>query len=208
MYVRPYESPQMTAQSLTISATVREKVTSLDTSRNEILQIVGHIRPRLVRFARRFVAHGEFGMDAEDLVHMALESFCRAVRKGRYDSVDDATAVWRCVATIVRNKAFDSYRRDRTRKRRCGCPLPADQLDFLPTKAEADPAQLASNREQLDVFQERLRPSLQKLLQYKIEGYKTAELAKVLAVSDRTVQRWLQEIRKSYLKHLRVNAVN
>jgi RNA polymerase sigma-70 factor (ECF subfamily) len=134
--------------------------------------------------------------DLEDLVQSVFGSFFRAARQGHYD-LPAGEELWRIFLVIALNKIraravyHQAAKRD---QRRCaGNDRFAWALANLPDEQAAQTSlQLA-----IDEALEGLPPEQRLLVQMRLEGYEVGEMAQRLGRSNRTVERLLQQARKT-----------
>ncbi len=154
----------------------------------EVRLVVRRQLPRLLR--SRF--------DSIDFLQSVWGSFFQQVREGNAQFEDSQHLVG-FLASVARNKVVDEYRQAGSAKRDLKREVPlwndADQPREVATAA-ATPSQVL---EALDVF-ERLRQMLpesrREILDLKAGGLTTREIGERLDLSERTVQRVLEELRQ------------
>lgn len=170
------------------------------TTRNdqEVQSMLRRFIPRMRALARKRLSGSSTGAaDEEDIVQAALDSFCKAVRDGRYQAIGNDESLWKCLATITRNKVIDHQRHESRRSARSSQESEI-ALSTL-SRCDDDPVQIAMAKEQLAQLRARLRKiSLQKLLDQKVAGYTNIELAQSFCVTTRTIERWMVEIREAF----------
>jgi DNA-directed RNA polymerase specialized sigma24 family protein len=167
---------------------------------------------RLVQLASaRLPAHARRVFDEEDIALSAFHSFCDRVGRGQFPELTDRDDLWRLLATITSRKAIHVLRHQNRAKRGGGQVLgesalmggggggtdaPGDGIaGFLsrePTPEDA--ARFADDCAQL--FHKLEDDTLKQIAQRRLEGHESAEIARELGVSTRTIDRKLRLIRE------------
>jgi DNA-directed RNA polymerase specialized sigma24 family protein len=163
-------------------------------------KLVGLARTRLGNTPRRV-------SDEEDVALSAFKSFFEGVAKGRFPQLNDRTDLWRVLVRITACKAVDQINHGRRKKRRpTGAALQGESA-FAGLEGgiaqvvgdEPTPAFAAQVAEEYAWLLDRLdKPDLRLVAQWKLEGYTNAEIATRLACAERTVERKLDLIRKTW----------
>jgi DNA-directed RNA polymerase specialized sigma24 family protein len=150
-------------------------------------QLLAFIRKKFKNFPRRM-------SDEEDVVLQAFNSFFHKVEDGRFPALDDRDSLWRLLIVMGSQKAIDCMRIENALKRQ--------QIELQP--------RLEPSHEELTMMAdlwERLMHSLgadaqgqalQQIAIWKMENYTNAEIAAKLDVTERTVERKLELIRKTW----------
>ncbi|MBI5759603.1 MAG: RNA polymerase subunit sigma-70 [Planctomycetales bacterium] len=146
--------------------------------------------------------------DEEDVVAAAFDAFYRAASQGHYPDLLDRNALWRVLLTITANKALDLIRSEKCEVRGGGRVLGESALggaDSFESDAgfrnliseEPTPEFVALVAEN---FQRRLQvlddEVLRSVALLKLQGYLSREIAEMLEVSERAIERKLSLIRK------------
>jgi DNA-directed RNA polymerase specialized sigma24 family protein len=147
--------------------------------------------------------------DEEDVALSALDSFCRAVERGRFPEQLRRDRLWRLLVTITLRKAHNVRRDERRLKRGGGQVLGEakwfDTADSAGAEAgleqvvsrEPTPELAAQLAEECRRLLGRLNDAtLQTLALLKMEGYTNHEVATRLGCALRTVERKLRLIRQ------------
>lgn len=154
----------------------------------EVRLVVRRQLPRLLR--SRF--------DSLDFLQSVWGSFFRRVRGGPAE-FDDSRHLVAFLARAAKNKVIDEYRRAASRK--------ADMHREEPLWADGDrprdladggdtASQLAEAREAFGKLRDLLPEDRHALLELKAEGLSSREIGQRLGVSERTVQRVLEDLRR------------
>jgi RNA polymerase sigma-70 factor (ECF subfamily) len=140
-------------------------------------------------------------LDAEDVVQSAFRSFFDGLRQGQYD-LPDRGDLWRLLVSITLHKVYRQARRhsagkrDLDRERPLGdaperWPVAVQQLAEEPTPAEA-----TALAEEVEVLLGGLSPVQREVAELRLQGHTQNEIAEVVRRSQRTVRRWLEEIKQ------------
>jgi RNA polymerase sigma-70 factor (ECF subfamily) len=134
--------------------------------------------------------------DSLDFLQSVWGSFFHRVRTGPTDIEDEPNLV-AFLAWAARNKVVDEYRRAASRKQDMRREEPlwcGDQPRELMDKLES-PSQVAEARELLERLQDLVPKDRQRVLELKAEGYSSREIGAQLGISERTVQRLIEDLR-------------
>lgn len=152
---------------------------------------------RLVRSRLQQSVRSRF--DAEDVVNSAFRSFFMRLSDGRF-VLPDTGGLWPLLAQIAihklhRSTEFHLRQRRRASAEAAGGPdTSADNFDARDFHRFGGDDELIL-REELDWLAEKLPEAAMHAVRLSIEGYSHQEVADTLAVSDRTVRRYLSETR-------------
>jgi RNA polymerase sigma factor (sigma-70 family) len=129
--------------------------------------------------------------DLDDIAQKSLISLSKAIRLYR-----QGAAVFPWFSTIVRNRARDFVRREFHTRSNGPRPefVPLDRSAFLIPAASDDVDELLGIGE----FASDLPPELQHVLELSLEGYRTGEIAELVAVPVRQVREWKKELCAEY----------
>lgn len=148
------------------------------------------VRRRLPRLLRsRF--------DSFDFLQSVWASFFHQVRTGPTDLYEEQNLV-AFLAWAARNKVVDEYRRASAQGRdiRREEPLWADGGQPRELVATGDsPSALAEGREAFDRLAELLPEQRRRVLELKAEGFSCREIGAQVGLSERTVQRLIEDLR-------------
>ncbi len=170
----------------------------------------GRYFPELVRLARQKLRGVPCrAADEEDVAVSAMESFFKAAEKGRFPDLADRDDLWRLLLRITARKVIDLLRHETRQRRGGGCVLGESGL-ASPESGEVPnglaevmgddptPAFAATVAEQCRRLLDMLSADQQTVAVAKMQGYQNKEIAKQLGCSERTVERFLQLIRKKW----------
>ncbi len=163
--------------------------------------------PRLSAIARqRFDADRDPVYGAEDAAASVIHLLCRGARNGRFSDVGTRDDLWRLLVAATRRKVIDRVRHEHAAKRGGGDVKVLDacfgtaQLIAAP---DPTPETLCMIDEQLSVLLSQLRDdTFRRIALWKLEGYSNREVASMLDVSERTVERKLKLIRSDWEKEV------
>lgn len=149
--------------------------------------------------------------DEEDVALSALDSFFRAVEKGRFPDLEDRDGLWRLLSWITQRKAVDAVRR--TLKQKSGGGQVRGESKFL-DKGEIGGLEQAARHDLSPFLAIMVADECRHLLKQldddqlsqmalaKLEGYTNDEIAARQDCSIRTVERRLQLIRRKWESYL------
>ncbi len=158
---------------------------------------------RMQRLAERNISQKlAVRIDAEDVVQSACRTFFRRVGKGQL-SVATSDQLWNLMCAIVllktRQVARFHFRDKRTLSREVSsAPVVESGSDvgFQPASSEPSPADAAEFADELNRLLRDLEPEMQQVVQLKLEGYTNTEIGDQMAISERTVRRHIQAVRR------------
>ncbi len=173
--------------------------------RRYVNRLIGLVRDKLSqRFASR--------MDAEDVVQSAYRSFFGGLGNGEF-TVERTDELWGLLAAITMHKLYrkvafhNAKRRSVQREQPAGAENVLDEfpqlIAELPTPAEA-----VEVVEELDHVMNRLPPLERRVLELRLEGYSSTEIADRIHRSDRTVRRAMEKLRDEFQRRLVANSSN
>ena len=164
---------------------------------------------RLVHLARKKLdGLPRRAADEEDVALSAMHSFCRAVAAGRYPQLQDRDDLWKLLVTITSHKAIAQFRRQCAEKRGGGHVrgesvfVGSGEADDNPgidavLGHEPTPELAAMMAETCEVLLQRLGDeSLRQLALLKLQGYTSAEIAAQFGITERSIERKLERVRK------------
>jgi RNA polymerase sigma-70 factor (ECF subfamily) len=161
----------------------RELLTRYET---KVRLVVRRQLPRLLR--SRF--------DSLDFLQSVWGSFFHKIRTGQND-LDEEQNLITFLAWAARNKVIDEYRRAVTQKQ------DVKREERLETRKDKEvclaagdtPSQLAKARETYDRLRDFLPEDRRVIVELKASGYSCREIGDRLGISERTVQRVLEDLR-------------
>lgn len=156
----------------------------------EVRLVVRRQLPRILR--TRF--------DSLDFLQSVWGSFFHRVRTGPgLTEFHDPRHLVAFLARAAKNKVIDEYRRAASQKQdmRREEPLWVDEAHPRDLADGADsPSELAQAHETLDKLRELLPEERRALLELKAEGLSSKEIGERLGISERTVQRVIEDLRR------------
>ncbi|MBY0398625.1 MAG: RNA polymerase subunit sigma-70 [Thermoleophilia bacterium] len=170
---------------------------------------------RLVRLARSRLKPAAGGLapagfDEEDVALSAFHTFCRMASDGRFPRLDDRDDLWRLLVTLTARKAANQ-RKAALRKKRGGGQVLDEAaingrddagLDALAQVVGDEPtpefaAMVAEEfRRLLGVLR---KPEFVTIALRKFEGHTNAEIAREFGCVERTIERKLDIIRRTWI---------
>lgn len=165
--------------------------------------------PRVVNLARtRLQVRYRRMADEEDVAVSVFQSLVDGVEAGRFPELSNRENLWRLLAVITSRKAVDRVQHE-NRQKRGGGNVRGDSI-FLDDTAEAggfarfaadDPApdMALDLAERADAMLDALpTEEHRRIAELRLEGYENAEIAELLELNVRTVQRRLEDIRDEW----------
>src|SRR4051812_21028485 len=154
----------------------------------EVRLVVRRQLPRLLR--SRF--------DSLDFLQSVWGSFFRRVRTGPAD-FEDSRHLVAFLARAAKNKVIDEYRRAGSQKQDMHREEPIYAEGNRPRDLAADidtPSEVAQAREVFGRLRDLLPEDRRTILELKAEGLSSREIGERIGVSERTVQRVLEDLRR------------
>lgn len=148
---------------------------------------------RLTQLARtRLSAKLSRRVDADDVVQSAYRSFFIAARGDRF-ALQASGDLWKLLARITLHKLYRQAAHHTADKRAMQReqPLADDGGDAEPSAEEA-----VAIADQIEELMRRLDPTLRHVLELRLQGRSTREIANEIDKTDRTVRRMLGTIRR------------
>ncbi len=171
---------------------------------------------QLRRFARRKL--GDFPRDVADSEDIALNVFtslCRGVKAGRFPQLDSREDLWRILIALTRHKAVDFIRAETSQKKGGGKRRSFSVLPGNPSSAaisqpqdfaakEPGPDDLVLLDDQLHYLMAQLPDeTFRRIARLKIELCTVPEIAELIDVAPRTIERKLRLIRQIWAAELK-----
>jgi eukaryotic-like serine/threonine-protein kinase len=135
--------------------------------------------------------------DGDDVVQSALKSFFVRAGDGEF-YVDQPGDLWRLLATITMRKLSRSSAYHQAAKRDARRDANFEVADFGLEQALAHdpmPAEAAAAAEEVLWIMKRVPVETRQALQLRLQGYEAQEIARQLNRSERTIRRWMDEVR-------------
>jgi RNA polymerase sigma factor (sigma-70 family) len=194
-------------EMLSIDASVTNWLRKLEAGHDQAAQELWNVFfERLVLLAQQRMRASPLGVaDAEDVALSAFASFCLGVQKQRFPELKDRNSLWRLLVSITLRKLMH-MQRDQNRQKRGGdfrqIPHVNDSSNG-PTEIEQiisrepTPEIAAQLAEQYDRWMRALdSEELVRLAQWKLEGFTNSEIAAKCGLTERTIERKLNLIRR------------
>lgn len=158
---------------------------------------------QVVNLAKRKIGKNQSGIkDEEDIALSVFAKFFKAAERGRLPMLKDRDGLWRLLFAFTLRKLTDAHRYESRRKRRD--PKSAtihfgDLASFTEFVGDTPPPDVAAMMaDDLRTLLEGLKSERQReVVMLKLGGATNEEIADDQACSVRTVERILQEIRRS-----------
>jgi RNA polymerase sigma-70 factor (ECF subfamily) len=154
---------------------------------------------RLVALARRRLSQNLAGrVDPEDIVQSVFRTFFGRLKQGRFhlEEKDDLCKllVRITVHKTLRQVAFQKAAK-RNPQQESGHDDPHREGIYALLSREPGPEEEVAFLDQLEHFLAELRPDSRKILEMRLQGYTSEEIAKELKISDRKIRRVMERVR-------------
>ncbi len=142
------------------------------------------------------------GADEEDVALSALKNLWLLIMQGELEAAKPPQELWSLLKTMVRFKLID-YRRYHGARRRSPAPMHEGEMLDEDVHMALDPSptvvELAMIEEQKESLLNELGDAtLRQIAIWKMDGHSNTEIAQMLGVCARTVERKLERIRKQW----------
>jgi len=149
-----------------------------------------------VRLAGKLAAR----FDAEDVVQSAYRSFFLRARAGEF-TIEESGQLWRLLVTVTLRKLWRRVKHHQAERRSVDAEYSAggdagmnDTIEAAVAR-EPSPAAVAEVSCQLETLMAPLPAEQRRALQLRLQDYTIAEIAAELKRSQRTIRRWLDNIK-------------
>lgn len=142
-------------------------------------------------------------LDSLDLVQSVHRSLLMGVRQDKFDMTTPAQLI-ALALTLVRRKVARKWRQHRRQQRLSGASTPNEPLsDVLTTLhgSETDPGRVVQVRDAIERLCRELDADDRQLLDLRLEGYTTAEAARLTGQSPDVLRVRLSRLRKHLHEH-------
>jgi RNA polymerase sigma-70 factor (ECF subfamily) len=162
-------------------------------------ELFGRYVDRLVGLARRRISERLAGrIDAEDVVQSVFRTFFVRAREGQF-TIQDPDDLCRLLARMTVHKTLRKVEHHTAGKRDAGAEERQSEdahqrlADFL----DREPSPEAANMflDELEHFLAKLKPEEQQILELRMQGHSTEEIAEKLNTYDRKIRRVMERIR-------------
>ena len=168
---------------------------------------------RLVRLAKKRLGNSPKRVaDEDDIAQNVFHSLCRGAKAGRFTDVNRRDDLWWLLLGITRQKVADHVRKETAQKRGSSQVQTESKLNSNESQGffldqllgdEPSPEFLAILNEQNERLLNLLRDDqLRRISIWRIEGYTVEEIADILGVSTRSIERKLRLIRNAWSKEV------
>jgi DNA-directed RNA polymerase specialized sigma24 family protein len=166
----------------------------------------------LINVANRRLGNAERRVaDEEDIALSVFASLCLGVQEGRFDRLGDRDDLWKLLVAITSMKSVDQIRRQTAQKRGGGQVRGDSVLMRVPAgtnfaggfdkviSTDPTPEFIVAMQEQTELLFASLRNEvLRRIATLRLEGHSNPEIAKLLGISVRSVERKLKLIRNTW----------
>jgi RNA polymerase sigma-70 factor (ECF subfamily) len=152
-------------------------------------------------------------MDPEDVLQSAYRSFFNGLGHGKF-AIERADELWGLLAAITLHKLCRKVAYHKAKKRAVQREYqPERDQDLLKSYPDLvselpTPSEAAELVEELDLVMQQLTPQERRILELRLEGYTSEEIADHLHRSDRTVRRAMEKVRNEFRRRLMANAAD
>jgi RNA polymerase sigma-70 factor (ECF subfamily) len=167
-------------------------------------RLIAVVRQRLsTRLGRRF--------DPEDVVQSACRSFCVRIRDGRLD-VESTDSFEQLLVRITLNKLFTQVEHHQAAKRAVQRELPPERaasgphLRPEPLSREPAPDELLAVHEELENILQNFQPLHRRMIELRLLGYGTSEIAAESQRTERMVRKVLAAFEGLALQRMRTTS--
>jgi RNA polymerase sigma-70 factor, ECF subfamily len=154
---------------------------------------------RLLALARRRISQRLASrVDPEDVVQSAFRTFFGRYKAGQF-TIQDSEDVCKLLARITVHKTLrqiafhKAAKRDPSQEAGQGSDGQAQLMEVL--DREPTPEAVNAFVDQLDHFLKQLRPEDRQILEMRMQGYNSLEIAEKLGISDRKIRRLMERVR-------------
>jgi len=154
---------------------------------------------RLVALARKRISQRLASrIDAEDIVQSVFRTFFHRAQQGQF-TINAEDDVCKMLARITVHKTFRQIAHHQAGKRDAGREVGRSEDDQEMVvnlmSREPSPQEAAALLDQLEHFLAQLRPEDRQILELRMQGYSTLEIAQQLNITDRKIRRLMERIR-------------
>lgn len=150
--------------------------------------------------------------DEDDAAQSAFMSLCKGLGDGRYPNISDRRSLWSLLLVIALRKLSNRHRYDHRMRRDNRRTISLQSTENENGAFEANlfeqaksltPDLVAEFQETWQILFQRLGdPMLQQICEMKLEGYTDREIAQRFDLTDRTIRRKVESIRRVWKREL------
>jgi DNA-directed RNA polymerase specialized sigma24 family protein len=148
------------------------------------------------------------GADEEDVAQSVFKSLCLGAQRGKFPDLLDRNNLWTLLVVICAYKSRDLIRREKCLKRGGGRVLneaalaaseePFDRIEEV-IRSEPTPEFAVQVAEQCELMLSQLTDVRRKTAEFKLQGFTNREIAEQMGCGLRTVERRLEDVRRSWM---------
>jgi RNA polymerase sigma-70 factor (ECF subfamily) len=162
-------------------------------------QLFERYAEQLVALARRRISQRLASrIDAEDIVQSVFRTFFHRAQQGQFE-LHDPDDICKLLARITVHKTFRQIAFHKRAKRDPGHEAAqtddSQELLLKLLAGEPTPEEATAFLDQLEHFFARLKPEQRRILELRMEGYGSAEIAEKLNTTDRQIRRIMERVR-------------
>ncbi len=137
-------------------------------------------------------------IDADDVLMSAFRSFFVRAQRGDFE-VKDEGDLWRLLVEITLHKLYRQTTRHQAQRRSVGREEPGGNDRLGQVSGNCAPPDVAvALSEELAAAMAGLPAQQARVLELRLEGRGPTEIAQLLGRSERTIRRWLEEIKEAF----------
>jgi len=137
-------------------------------------------------------------IDAEDVVQSVFRTFFHRTKEGQFE-FQDPEDICKTLARITMHKVFRQVAHHQAAKRDAGRELGSgdDSQDLVVNlvSREPSPEDTTALIDQMDHFLSTLKPQEREILELRMQGFSTVDIAKRLGILDRKIRRLMERLR-------------
>lgn len=152
--------------------------------------------PKLIRLADHRIStrvQAKFG--ADDVAATVCRSVFRRFKDGKFRFDDDAE-FWRLLVTVTKRKISNKVRHFSTQSRSVADEM-SETASYIIASPEPGPSEVIAFEESLQIVVNSLEPAERDVLLLRVQGCEHHEIAERLNVSERTIRRKMEGIKRS-----------
>jgi len=154
---------------------------------------------KLVAMARKRISQRFAGrIDAEDIVQSVFRTFFHRAKQGQFE-LNDEDDICKMLARITVHKTFRQIAHHQAGKRDAGRDLgsgdSSQDLMVNLMSREPSPEEATALLDQMEHFLAQLRQEDRDILEMRMQGFSTLEIAQKLSITDRKIRRLMERIR-------------
>ena len=156
-------------------------------------KLVGMARKRI---SQRLVSR----IDAEDVVQSVFRTFFHRAKEGQFE-FHDPDDICKTLARITIHKVFRQVAHHQAAKRNAGREMGSGDEDqdlvVNLVSREPSPQEAAELLDHMEHFLSQLKPQDRQILEMRMQGFTTVEIAQKMEITDRKIRRLMTRLRET-----------